>query len=392
MTPGPELLEVGETPAVEVRAPAALVYAPLRIAHVVSSLELGGMEQFVLRLAWHQQEQGHRVSVLGLRGGPLLEDARAMGLDAVALPPCGKPQRILRAAGFLLRRRPQIVNAHNSFAVAYGLLGKLAPGTRVVMIRHGQEEINPLPSEAKLRRTDAIVAVSEAAGAAMRAKRPGCAGKLRVVHNGVDPAPPRKSRTEVREELGLTDEVVALQVARVDALKGHDTLLRSLGELASRGVRLVALVVGDGPERARLSALAQELGLGERQVRFLGFRSDVPDLLAASDLFVLPSLTEGLPLSVLEAMAQGLPVVASAVGGVPELIEDQREGLLVPPKDPRALAQALEALVTDRELRRRMGRAGEERVAASFTFDEMARRYDELYYELRASGVGDTQA
>src|SRR5262249_29657668 len=155
---------------------------------------------------------------------------------------------------------------------------------------HGQEA-KPIPA-AQWSATDAVVAVSEAAAEALREGCPGDSGKIVVIHNGVHPADPRRGREEVRRGLGLGDAVVAIIVARIDRLKGHDTLLRALALLRDTGVALTLLIAGDGAERERCERLAQELQLGVDRVRFLGFRSDVPDLLAASDFFVLPSLTE----------------------------------------------------------------------------------------------------
>src|SRR5262249_40122941 len=158
---------------------------------------------------------------------------------------------------------------------------------------------------AERRWTDAVVAVSEAAAATLRERRPEFNSRLETVLNGVQFEPPVRRREEVRAELGLT-RPAGIIVARLDRMKGHDVLLKAL---ARRPDPCPMLIVGDGSERGALEGLASELGVRD-SVRFLGFRKDVPDLLAASDFFVLPSRTEGLPLSVLEAMAHGLPSIA----------------------------------------------------------------------------------
>jgi glycosyltransferase involved in cell wall biosynthesis len=132
----------------------------------------------------------------------------------------------------------------------------------------------------------------------------------------------------------------------------------------------------------RLENLAEELGLGPDRVRFLGFRSDVPDLLAASDFFALPSLTEGLPLSVLEAMGHRLPVIATPVGGVPELVTEGRHGLLVPVDAPESLACAVSQLSQDADLRRRFGEAAYQKVKTDFSFETMLKSYETLYASL----------
>ncbi|HTE20280.1 MAG TPA: glycosyltransferase [Armatimonadota bacterium] len=355
---------------------------PLRIVHVVSSLLVGGMEQFVLRLAAEQQGQGHQVTVVGLRGGPLQEEARRLRLEVTTFDEGRKVSRIARGIACMARVRPHIAHAHNPAALPYALLARLSHQTRVVMTRHGQLA-DWTPSPIEQRYTDAIVAVSEAAAAALRAKRPDVR-KLSVILNGVHLSAAARSRSDVRAELGLGEGLVGIIVARLDRLKGHASLLQALALLRKRDIPLTMLVAGDGPERANLEDLAAQLQLDRESVRFLGYRSDVPDLLGASDFFVLPSLTEGLPLSVLEAMAHGLPVVATPVGGIPELVTDGEQGTLIPVDEPVALSQAIAALATVPGQRARQGEAARRRAREQFSFESMTRKYEDLYYRLCA--------
>jgi glycosyltransferase involved in cell wall biosynthesis len=147
------------------------------------------------------------------------------------------------------------------------------------------------------------------------------------------------------------------------------------------------VIVGEGPDRPALEAEIERLGIGDR-VRLLGERRDVPELLGAADVFVLSSRSEGLPVSVLEAMVAGLPVVASRVGGVGELVEDEETGLLVAPGNPDELSTALERVLGDRELRRRLGAAGRERVERHFDLESFRRAHLDLYYrELTREGL-----
>jgi L-malate glycosyltransferase len=361
---------------------------PLRVLHVVSSLQVGGMEQFVLRIAAEQQRGGHYVSVMGLQGGPLLDEARRLGLEALVLegPKMG---RALRAIQAMLRRQPDIAHAHNPGALPYALLAKLSTRSRVVMTRHGQEP-KRIGGLLEWRGTDAVVAVSEAAAAAMRAQYPANARKISVIINGVHRADAPSCREKVRAELGLTREVVGIVVARLDRLKGHESLLRALSLLREASTKVTMLVAGDGPERANLETLAGQLELGSDRLRLLGYRSDISELLSAADFFVLPSLTEGLPLSILEAMAQALPVVATPVGGIPEVITDGLNGLLVPVNQPAALSAAIAKLAGDPILRRSLGETACSHAHDHFSFERMAQRYEELYRSLlardRASG------
>jgi glycosyltransferase involved in cell wall biosynthesis len=203
--------------------------------------------------------------------------------------------------------------------------------------------------------------------------------KIRVVGNGVDvdrlPAP---THPRLRGELvGSADRAVVLTIARLDAQKGLEYLLTAAADVPNA----VFVLVGEGREQPALEAKARMLGVADR-VRFLGHRDDVPDLLAACDLFVLPSLYEGLPLSVLEAMASARPVVATAIAGTSEAVVHGETGLLVPPADPTGLAGAIRALLVDGALARRMGEAGRARVCREFSLRRMIDRVTEVYDEL----------
>ncbi len=235
---------------------------------------------------------------------------------------------------------------------------------------------------------DAFAAVS--ADTARHAADIGFHGKPEVVHNGIEHTPARRPRAEVRAELGLGDRIVAVNVASFFPVKAQEVLVRAAAVLKMRGVPVTTLFVGDGSERARVETLAAELGLGPAHVRFLGFRDDVADLLAASDLFVLPSRDEGLPISVLEAMSHRLPVVCTPVGGNPELVTHGVHGSLVPVDDHAALAAAVGELAEDPELRRRAGEAGEARVCAQFSFERTTDRYEAIYRRVLATPLSQS--
>jgi glycosyltransferase involved in cell wall biosynthesis len=187
---------------------------------------------------------------------------------------------------------------------------------------------------------------------------------------------------DVRTELGIqSDAPVIGVVGNLRAQKAHHVLVRAAALLVRDWPGIQVLIVGDGPERAHVEQLVRELALGA-SVRFLGYRGDVPDVLAAMDIAVCCSDFEGSPAAMLEYMEAALPVVATAVGGVPDLIEQGVHGLLVPPGDPNALAGALAELLRDPQRARTMGGRGQERRRAEFNFDTMVRRLENLYCEL----------
>jgi glycosyltransferase involved in cell wall biosynthesis len=167
--------------------------------------------------------------------------------------------------------------------------------------------------------------------------------------------------------------------------KGHAVLLHALAAIGGRGTHVPwrLAIAGEGVERPRLEALTREYGLTDR-VRLLGARNDIPDLQAGADVFVMPSLWEGLPLAVLEAMVAGKPIVASRTSGIPEAIEDGRQGVLVPPGDVQALADALWRLMNEPELRASLGRAALERARSRFTIAAMVDQYERLYRQYLA--------
>jgi glycosyltransferase involved in cell wall biosynthesis len=209
--------------------------------------------------------------------------------------------------------------------------------------------------------------------------------KVLFVPSGVRPhAPP--GRRDLRAELGVApDTLLVGTVCGLRPQKALDVLVRASAQLAAQVPGVHVAVLGDGPERSSLEALCTELAV-ERTVTFLGAwpHEDVPDFLEALDVGVLSSAFEGTPLAVLELMAAGRPVVATAVGGVPDLIEDGVQGLLVPPGKPDALADALRAVLRDPALREAMGAAARERQQAEFDFSRMVRRLEAVYEELLA--------
>jgi glycosyltransferase involved in cell wall biosynthesis len=211
--------------------------------------------------------------------------------------------------------------------------------------------------------------------------------KVRLIPNGIDMAPARpEARTETREALGLTvDQPVIGTVAALRAQKALDVLIEAVALLRPQFPEIVALIVGgtttQPDETERLSAVAKQVGV-DSAVRFLGTRSDIPELLAAMDIALTTSDYEGSPLSVMEYMEAGLPVVATRVGGVPDIVVDGETGIIVPPRDPAAVAREVGRLLKHADEARRMGEAGRSRRRAEFDLAVTVRRVEELYEEL----------
>ncbi len=288
--------------------------------------------------------------------------------------------RRLRAAG------PDVFHAHMSSPVAckFGLAAAVLARVPAVVgtVQVGEYEPPDRSAYWQLRAlahgVDRYLAVSRAIADELVGRLDWPASRIEVVYNSVDvgrfqvEAPPG-----LRAELGAEGRPLILTPARLDAQKGHPFLLEALREVPDA----VLALAGEGPERAALEGLAQRLGVKGR-VRFLGRREDVPELLAACDVFALPSLYEGSSLAVLEAMAAGRAVVSSAIGGTDELIEDGRSGLLVEPGDAVGLAAALRRLIEDPALREELAGRARERVERDLTRRRMAARVTGVYEEL----------
>jgi glycosyltransferase involved in cell wall biosynthesis len=211
--------------------------------------------------------------------------------------------------------------------------------------------------------------------------------RIEVIYNGIplehfqNPLT-ASEQAAIRAECGFAlADVLVLQVARLDYLKDHATAIRTIERVVKRHSRVRLLLVGDGPERAPIERLARERAL-DGHVRFLGERADVPRLLAAADIVLLSSISEGIPLTLIEAMAARRPVVSTSVGGVPEIVIDGQTGLLAPVGDADALAEQILRLANDPARREQMGRKGKERALDWFSERRMHDRYRRLYAEM----------
>jgi len=374
------------------RAPA--VTARRRIMLFADSFVHGGTErQFVEALK--NLDSGRYEVLVGClkRQGPFLEDVAALGLSIHEMPVHslrGWPaiRWVRSAAGFFRRNRIELVHAFDFYTTLLCVPAARLAGVPVLASRRDVVRSGPWALRTLLRfvcgRAQGVVANSRAAAAPLSSLSRAWARKVHLIYNGADPRRlvPAAPRETTRLSLGFAPEnCVVGTVAALREEKSVDVFIRAAA-LASRELPSAGfLVVGDGPERPRLEALARELGVAYR-MHFAGDRRDVPDFLAAMDAFVLSSSTESFPNAVLEAMAAGRAVVATRVGGTPELIEEGVNGYLVPVGDAEALARRMIELSSDPGRCERMGRAGYERVARDFTPRRMAEKLEGLYDQL----------
>lgn len=376
------------------KPPSAMGEERLTVLQVVTLSEWGGAQEVVRLLSDYLRGQ-YRVFVACAPGGRLIDEIEALGIPVIPIRHMVRypqPFRDLFALFALWRVmrtvRPTVVHAHSTKA---GMLARIAArlaGVPVILFTaHGwsfttgrsrwKRALLAANERLLARMTTRIICVSYHDRDLALQYRVAPTEKVVVIHNGLDPAAFIGRHVDEDMAVAGTDEPVVTFVGRLRAPKDPFMLIRAFSKL-ERG-RLI--IVGDGPQRRKLHELVGELNVANR-VELVGERSDVPDLLATSDIFVLTSNWEGLPLTIIEAMMTGLPVVASRVGGVAELVEDGVTGFLVPPGDLPSLAAVCQKLLKDPELRRKMGQAGREKALLEFSLGRMLSEMKRLYKDV----------
>ena len=379
---------------------------PLRVVHVLWDIEIGGNRTETLALVRHADRSRVEPSIFyGIRPG-IVRPEEVDALGGVGFPIRRKYDRrwIAALAEHSRGRGADVLHAHNfnGHAATALVLRGLRPkpvfvGTFGGVYRPARSSVRNevlyllyrAASYASLRRADGVIAVSRAAAATLR--RHGVPdSRIRVIPHGVEALPDMGDGAAARGEFGIPpDAPLVVTVGRLDPMKGHACLLEAAAEVRRHFPSARFLLVGGGPLAEDLRARARALGL-EGAVLFAGVRNDVPRLLRAADLFAFPSLDEreGFGIALLEAMACGLPVVASRAGGIPEIVPDGRGGLLVPPRDARALAGAIRALLGDPSRRAALGREGRRRVEDAYSIRACVAATEDFYEECVRAQAG----
>lgn len=369
----------------------------IRVAYLIDDLTIGGAQRALLSQTAALDRDRYEVHVASLEliaEGSLGPAFRQIGIKVHALAGPGEAFGFapLRFHSLLRTIRPDIVHTH---LTAAGITGRVAARSRgvphVVSTLHNvsdwtEHRGHPLRvlDRATLPLAERVCAVSNAVRDAVVRSEPALAARTLTLRHGValeQFRAPEGGRNAARVRLGLAPaDFVVGSVARLEPCKGIATLLRAAAEAATRAPMLQVLVVGDGSERPRLEQLADSLGIGA-WVTFTGTRDDVPQLLAAMDVFAVPSRTEGLGVVAIEALAAGLPVLASRVGGLPEIVEDGKCGRLLPPDDVAAWATALARVATEPATLAPWREAASKR-AQAFSIEASVAELDRLYGSL----------
>lgn len=384
--------------------------SPAKVLHTTAHLGAGGIARIVLRTASALDSVRFRSHVCHLTPhNDFVLDCQRLGIEPISLGHARSwhgPRTLARLVSLLRRLDIGIVHTHHPLDRLYGGWAARLAGVPVVTTLHNTTP--PVRPVRGIRRrlglastgslgdrwtryaADRFVAVSEAVGRAQAEYLRVPEGRMVVIHPGVDVAElgrplPEAEIQELRATLGVGSGPVLLHVGRLHEQKGQAYLLAAMPRILERHPDALLLMAGEGEERPRLEALAGTLGVS-RAVHLLGHRSDVPALLALADLFVFPSVhKEGLPVAVVEAAAVGLAVVAARTGPLEEAIADGTTGLLVPPRDPEAMAAAVAGLLDDPDRRRAMGRAGRKRAAERFSLAACARALEAVYGDVLAT-------
>ena len=400
--------------------------SPPGVIQIIRNLEIGGAQEVVRTLAAHLPGIGCRVVVCTFRDGPLRAEIEGLGIPVEVLPDrrhgvvalplfIVEMLRLRRALAEVVRRyRATVIQTHllqvldflvltlrfRSDLLVFWTIHNSNFTLRADQVRRYRWMLGPKRLAYRLlyrlgaRWVAGLIAVSDEVETAILEEIGPIRDKITVICNGVDNARYARpaDRAGVRRALGLPDDARLLAlVGTMKPQKGHRFLIEAAREVVPHCTALHILFVGDGAARAELEARAAASGIGEH-IHFLGNRSDVPDLLAACDLFVLPSLWEGLPMALIEAMASGLPVIASEVSGTRQVVIPGETGLLVPPGDVPALRAAMIAMIENPARAAAMGAAGRRRVEAAFSASKQAAEHAALYHQAARRLVGQQHA
>lgn len=364
---------------------------PVTVCHVLHSLHVGGAEVLVAGLARKLRGQCRFVFAclddLGTLGAELRREG--FPIEVLGRKPGVDMGCAWRLGSFLRRERVDVVHAHQYTPFFYGATARLlCRRPAIVFTEHGRafpdypRRKRMIANRILLERRDRVIGVGEAVRQALIRNEGISERRVGVIYNGIDTgvfANAFHNRDAVRHELGMgPNDVVILQVARLDYLKDHATAVRTMQRVCRDVPAARLLLAGEGPERGKIEALIESHQLSDR-IRLLGLRKDVARLLRAADVFLLTSISEGIPLTVIEAMAAGVPVVSTRVGGVAEVIEDDDSGFLAGAGDDETLALRVHQLAQDPALRQRLGQRGRSRAATMFSQDQMHSRYLDLY-------------
>ena len=363
----------------------------IKLLHITFDMNIGGTEQVVRNLIESLDRKEFQSSLLCIDGvvGPWGQELEKMGYPVFCLRRTpGFDIKLIKEIRQLLKQHDfDILHCHQYTPYVYGLFGALFKKKIIIFTEHGR--FYPDVSSLKRRiinpilqiKTSAITAISSATKDALVEYENFSNSKIEVIYNGIADTN-IKAAPEIRKSLGLSDsDLVFGTISRLDPIKNHSMMIRAYAKILKLHPNIKLLIVGDGPQRAETERLITELGLSEKII-LTGFQSKPQEYLALMDVFLLPSFSEGTSMTLLEAMCFGKPSIATAVGGTPEILEQDRTGLLISNNDEQALTAAMTKMITDLGLRLRLGEEARAAYCRKFTVGNMASNYEALYKRL----------
>ena len=359
----------------------------LRILHTEWSDGWGGQERRIVSEMEGMIKRGHHVVLATRATCRILDEAQQRGIPVLPMAMKGKFDlgAIRKLARYLKAERIQVVNTHSGIDSWIGALAAKLAGTPVLIrTRHLNIPLKRAWHNFVHFLPDSLVTCGETMSRHLAEDCGFPEKQLTSIPTGIDfpQFTPTHSRQETRQALDIPDgDFLVLMVGVIRSVKRHEIALRAFRRLLDRHPAAQLVLAGEGPMQERMEQLAAKLAIADR-VHFIGYREDVPDLLRAADLVLLTSSSEGVPQAVTQALGMGVPVVATAVGGVPELVIHERTGLLVPPEDPQAAAVAMARLADDPALATRLGEEGRRHVMAEFSLEAMLDKTERLYRAL----------
>ena len=359
------------------------------VLHIVEDLNIGGLERVIESIVIGLNKNKYNVQVWCLaKGGEIAEEliGRGINLKILGMKSYYNPTKIVKLSNHLRKSKIDIIHTHGYFASTFARMAAILARTPVILTHihtayYGFRKRNILIERFLSIFTDKIICVSNSTREFVEKIEGIDVNKTCLIYNGTESSNIHTPSTSVdRTSLALSPEdFVIITVASLMENKGHHHLLDAINILSKKYRSIWLLIVGDGPLRSRLEEYAKSLKISSRIV-FTGLRKDVHSLLYLSDLFILcPIEREGLGVSIIEAMSMGIPVIGTSIGGIPELIENQVNGLLVPPCNSYELAVAIEKLFVDKDQRIKMAEKAKRKYEQNFTALKMVKHVELLY-------------
>ncbi|MHB8711794.1 MAG: glycosyltransferase family 4 protein [Trichloromonadaceae bacterium] len=364
---------------------------PVHLMQITHDLAIGGLQKVVVNICRNIDREKYKISVLCLRNlGPLADEIAELGIKIILLPQSKNKTdylSFLKIAKVLSSEKVDLIHTHNTQPFIEGTLGSLISGGKRSIIH--TDHSRPFPDKFRYMFAEwlvshfvyKIVGVSKNTVKNLSKYEKISKKRLVLIENGVDRTKFKytKKKEQLKKIIGISSDSIVLGViTRLESVKGVDYLIKAMPNVIQNYPNAHLLVVGDGGEMKKLKAEVFNLNICHN-VTFLGFRNDIPDILNILDIYILPSISEGLPMGLLEAMAVGCPIIASRVGGVPEILKHKDNALLVEPGRSEELATSIKQLIKSPSLRKRLSAKVSEDFDEKYSVKQMVDKYQELF-------------